>query len=114
MNIMKQVDVLELMKVNVCRSNVYEPGDIQVELEALEKGKVIVVDEDELKKLNEVLTDKCQSFEARDSKVNKYIEEFVARMCSEWHRMGLLVIEDVKEAPSDPYKEAKDLVKHVR
>jgi hypothetical protein len=115
MNIMKHVDVLDLIKINVFRPNVYQPGQLEVSLEALEKDKVVVIDEDELKRLNELLTDKCREFEdARDPKVTKYIEEFVARMCSEWHRLGLLEIEEVPEGSKDPYQDAKEMFKHVK
>lgn len=115
MQVMNHVDILELIKINVFRPNVYKAGDIQVELEALEKGKVVVVDEDEIKKLNEALTHKCKEFEdARDPKVANYIKEFVGRMCSDWHRMGLLVLEDAPTTPDDPYKKAKEMFKNVR
>lgn len=110
MEVLKHVDILELITINVFRPNIYKAGDIHVELEALEKGKVVVVDEDELLKLNEALTNKCQEFnDAREPKVAKYIEEFVARMCSDWHRMGLLIIEDAPDTPDDPYKKAKEM-----
>ena len=115
MSVINHVDILELIKIIVFRPNIYQAGAFQVELEALEKGKRVVVDEDELVKLNEILTHKSQQFDdARDPKITKYIEEFVARMCSEWHRMGLLMLEDIPNAPDDPYQKAKEQLKHVR
>ena len=115
MQIMNHVDILELIKISVFRPNVYRPGEFQVSLEALEKGKQVVVDENALKSLNEILTQKCKEFDdARDPKVAKYIEEFVAKLCSDWHRIGLLVIDNMSEAPQDPYEKAKKMLENKR
>lgn len=111
MDIMKHVDVLDLIKINVYRPNIFKPTEFQVDLECLEKDKQVVVDEDELQTLNRILTEKCREFEdARDPRVVGYIEEFVGKMCQEWHTAGLLVIEEIKDTPKDPYKEAKESV----
>jgi hypothetical protein len=107
-NIMKHVDILELMRIHVYRPNPFLPGAFQVDLESLDKTKQVVLDERASKKLNEIIVEKCKQFnDARDPRVTSYIEEFVAKMCSEWHRAGLLVLDDIPEASSDPYAEVK-------
>jgi hypothetical protein len=106
--ILKHVDVLDLIKVEVFTPNIYKPGDIQVDLVALEKDKRVVIDDSALKSLNQTLYERCQQFEdARDPKVKEYIKEFVGRMCSEWHRNGLLEIEDIPEGVTDHYEDAR-------
>jgi hypothetical protein len=102
MDIIKYVDILEFIDI-VLTINPLNPKDIEVNLEAVEKGKHVVVDADALKTLNGLLTNKCKEFEARDPKTKTYIKEFVAKMCSEWHRHGLLVIENIPDAEEDPY-----------
>lgn len=112
MDVMKHVDILELVKIDVYRPNIYKPGEIAVKLIPFDKSKQVVVDPDELRQLEEKITEKCQQFDdARDPRVGKYIEEFVGRICSDWHRMGLLLLEDIPDAPEDPYAEAKKNVK---
>lgn len=112
--IMNHVDIAELVKVHVYRPNVYKPGILNVSLEPLEEGKRVIIDEDAKKTLDRVLTEKCQEFEdARDPKVAKYIEEFVSRMIIEWHRNGLMIIEDIPDAPDDPYAAARNKFKHL-
>jgi len=112
MQIMNHVDILELIKITVFRPNVYKPTEFQIDLQPLDQNKRVVVDSHELQSLNHILLEKCQQFDnARDPKVAKYMEEFVAKMCSEWHRMGLLILEDIPEAAKDPYYTAKELVR---
>lgn len=108
MDILKHVDILDLITITVYNPNLLNPREIQVDLKAIEEGKHVVVDEDSLVKLNEILTEKCKEFKnIKDPKIRKYIEEFVGRMCSEWHRHGLLIIEDIPEAPEDPYEKIR-------
>jgi len=111
MQILKHVDVLDLIKIKVYNPSVYVPGAFAVEFEALEKGKVVVVDTNELQKLNRIVTERAQTFEdARDPKVKEFIKEFVGRMCSEWYKVGLLVIDEPSDAPVDHYEQAKKTV----
>ena len=110
MQIMNQVDILDLIKIIVYRPEMLKAGAFQVDLESLDKSKRVVLDEDAVKSLNEIITDKCQQFDdARDPKVAKYIEEFVAKMCSGWHRCGLLELEPIPDEPEDHYKRAKQI-----
>ena len=115
MQIMDHVDILDLIEIQVFRPNIYEVGAFEVSIEALDRTKNVVIDEDELKTLGPIITEKCREFkDAREQKVAEYIKEFVGRMCSEWHRVGLLVLDEVKEGHDDPYKTAKDMFKNVR
>jgi len=114
-NILKNVEINELLQIDIFNSNVYSPGQLEISIESVEKDKRVVIDEDASKKLCEILKHRANTkFEnVRDPKMKKDMEEFVARMCIEWHKNGLLIIEDIPEAPSDPYEEAKQMVKKL-
>lgn len=114
-NILKNVEINELLRIEVFNTNIYDHGQIEINLEAVEKGKRVIIDEDASKKLGEILRDRANDkFDnTRDPKMKKDMEEFVARMCVEWHKNGLLIIEDIPDAPSDPYEEAKEVVKRL-
>jgi len=115
-DILKNVEINELLKIEVFNPNVYKRGEIQVSIEAVEKGKKVIIDEDASRTLEEILKERANNnfADVRDPKMKKDMEEFVARMCVEWHRNGLLIIEDIPDAPSDPYEAAKKALKNVR
>lgn len=108
-NILKNVEINELLKIDIFAPNVYAPGEIEVSIDAVEAGKRVIIDEDASRVLGDILMNRANdSFESvRDPKMKKDMEEFVARMCVEWHRNGLLIIEDLPDNPTDPYEEAK-------
>jgi hypothetical protein len=104
MNILKHVDILSLIEITLINPNPMRPGQFEVQIDAIEKEKQVVIDSGALRAFNNILYEKCQQFDdARDPKVRTYIQEFVSRMCIEWHRNGLLIIEDIPEADEDPY-----------
>ncbi len=111
-NILKNVEINELIKITVFNPNMYSAGQIAITLDAIEEGKRVVIDPDAAMKLNEILKERANNkFESiKDPKMKKDMEEFVARMCIEWHKNGLLIIEDIPDAPSDPFEEAKKAV----
>lgn len=113
-DILKHVEINDLIDIQVFTPNVYKPGDIQVSIEAVEKGKQVIIDVDAARILGEVLKERANNnFEnVRDPKMKKDMEEFVARMCVEWHKNGLLVIENVPDA-QEPYEEAKKAIKNL-
>ena len=112
-NILKNVEINELINIDVFNPNIYSAGQLEISITAVEKGKRVIIDTGATQKLAHILKERANSkFEsARDPKMKKDMEEFIARMCIEWHKHGLLVIEDVPDAPSDPYEEAKALMK---
>lgn len=114
-NILKNVEINELIQIDVFNPVVWSPGQIEVSLQAVEKGKRVVVDPDAMETLGVVLKERANDkFEsARDPKMKKDMEEFVARMCIEWHKNGMLIIEEIPDAPSDPYEEAKKAVEKL-
>ena len=114
-NILKNVEINELINIDVFNPNIYNTGAFEVNIEAVEKGKRVVIDTASMQKLGHILKERAnKNFESvRDPKMKKDMEEFVARMCIEWHKHGLLIIEDIPEAPSDPYEEAKAMVKKL-
>lgn len=106
MDIIKHVDILELIRIHVFRGEPSrkDPLPYMVEIEPLDKTKKIVFDEKALEVLNRKLTEKAQTFEdGRDPRIKDYIQEFVGRMVSELARNGLVGLEDIGDAPEDPY-----------
>ena len=116
MSVLNNVEILDLINIHVYNPNVFVPGEIRVDFQPIEKGKRVVIDSDAVKTLEEILKERANDKfdDARDPKVKKDIEEFVGRMCIEWHKSGLLLIEDVPDAPSDPYEQAKKMLSHGR
>jgi hypothetical protein len=106
---MNHVDILDLIKINV---NQLFNGEVTVDLECLEQGKQVVLDEDALKYLNNVLTEKAKNMSISNPNTLQYIKEFVGRMLSELSRNGLVVLEEISDTPQDPYRTAKNLYKN--
>ena len=104
MNIMDHVDVLDLIRINVIQPNIMDKGAFQIDLVALAPDKRVIVDPDALAVLEARLLEKTQEFKSiKDPRLVRYIKEFTGKMCSAWHRNGLLVLEDIPEASDDPY-----------
>ena len=104
MDIMKHVDVLDLVTVKLYMPR---PGFIAVDVRCHDEDKQVVFDPDALKKLNEVITEKVKGLDPRHPNVGGYIKEFVGKMLSELYRSGLAVIEDIPESKEDPYEEIR-------
>lgn len=106
MEILKNVDILELVTIHVYRGDPThdDPMPYRVMIESLDKGKKVVFDEKALQTMNYHLTEKAQQFQdGRDPRVKDYIQEFVGRMVSELAKNGLVVLEDVGDEKEDPY-----------
>ena len=103
--IMKHVDILELIRIHVFR--IPNTPKFEVEIECIERDKNLVFDEDALRVMNHKITEKAAQFEARDPRAKNYIEEFVARLTSELHRNGLVELEEVPESAPDPYADMR-------
>lgn len=103
--IMKHVDILELIRVHVFR--VPNTARFEVEIESIDKNKNVVFDEDALRIMNQKITEKAAQFEARDPRAKHYIEEYVARLTGELHRNGLMELEEVPDEASDPYADLR-------
>lgn len=112
MEILKHVDILDLIRVHVLPERFYDrhTGKFTVLLESVDPHKQVVIDEKASATLNEEVVKRASTFEARDPRAAKFIEEFVSRMVSELYRNGLVVLEDVQDAPSDPYQAAKEQI----
>jgi hypothetical protein len=105
-DILKKVDILDRIKLRVVE---VAPGHFGVAVEALEKNKNVIFDTDALKILNEQVTHRARSMNSRDPNTRGFIEEFVGRMISEMYRVGLVELEDIKDAPDDPYRDLRKL-----
>jgi hypothetical protein len=103
--IMKHIDVLELIRIHVFR--IPNTPRFEVEIESIDKNKNVVFDEDALRIMNQKITERAAQFEARDPRAKTYIEEFIARLTSELHRNGLMELEEISDEPSDPYADLR-------
>jgi hypothetical protein len=108
-HVMSHVNIAELVSVTAIRMPC--TGHFSVDVIPLDATKRIVFDESALKTMNDTISEKAAQFDARDPKAPKYIEEFVSRLLPEFDRLGLVMIEDIGEAPSDPYKSIREKFK---
>lgn len=108
-NILTNVDISDLITVNVYKGNPL-PGDpcpLTVTVDPIDQTKRVVFDTDALKTMNAKLTEKIRGSDPKNPNTAQYIKEYVTKMVSGFYKNGLLIIEDMPEAPDDPYKEAK-------
>jgi hypothetical protein len=106
MDILKNVDILELVRIYVYPGEPTreDPMPYRVEIQSIDPKKKVVFDEKALSVLNHRLTERAQEFDdGRDPRVVDYIKEFVGRMLSELSRNGLVVLDDISDEPEDPY-----------
>jgi hypothetical protein len=108
-DVMNHVNISELMNITAFR--VGQTGKFVVDIRCLDPDKKVVIDPKALETMNNKITERAAQFEARDPKAKTYIEEFVSRMLPELHRVGLLEIVDIPDAPADPYAEFKKAMK---
>lgn len=108
-DILKSVDILDLIKVKVYKSKPTseDPSPVRVVIETIEKTKKVIFDESALDILNKKLSERVATMSYYDPKTLGYIEEFAGRMVSELYRHGLVELEDIPEASGDPYGEVK-------
>lgn len=108
-DILKNVEFLDLVRIHVLRGHPV-PGDLypfRVEFEPLDKSKRVVFDESEFRTMNQVLSEKATQFHPNDPRFKGYIEEFAGRLASELYRNGLAELEEIPDAPSDPYADLR-------
>lgn len=105
MQVMNKVDILDLVHIHVFR--IPNTARFEVQIEAIEKNKNVIFDEDALKIMNQKITEKAAQFEARDPRAKDYIQEFVGRMTSELYRNGLVALDIVTDEPDDPYADIR-------
>lgn len=105
LNIMNHVSILDLVNIHVLR--IPNTAMFEINIESLDKDKQFVIDPDALRILNQKLTEKVSVLEVNDPKARYYMEEFTAKMISELHKNGLAMLEDIPDAPKDPYAEVK-------
>lgn len=112
-NILKNVDFLDLVRIHVYPGQPH-PTDrhpFRIEFESVDKTKRVVFDESSIRKMNEILTEKASQFHPSDPRVRGYLEEFAGRLASELYRNGLVELDDIPDAPDDPYTQAKKSVR---
>lgn len=108
-NLLDNVGFLDRVRIHVYPGKP-NPGDnypFRVEFESLDNTKKVVFDESSLKRMNEILTEKASQFHPTDPRLRGYIEEFVGRLTTELYRNGLVALEEIPDAPDDPYASVK-------
>jgi len=98
---MESVDILDRIHIIVFQ---HTAGHFDVTFECREKDKQIVLDSKALATMEQKVMDLCRDKNAADPNTRGYIEEYIGRLLTEYHKLGLAVIEDVPDAPSDPYQ----------
>lgn len=104
-----RVDILDLVDIKVFPGmpTQADPAPIRVEVTAIDRTKNVIFDTDALRVMNQRITERARELDIRDSRLMRYVEEFVGRLISELGRHDLVVLEDAKESPDDPYVEAR-------
>jgi len=102
-NIMNHVDFLDLVKITVTRFP--NSGQFKVFVEAIEKNKKVIFDEDALRTMNNKITEVCKEkkLSALDPNTVGYIKEFIEKLVSELARHGLIELVEYEDQPDDPY-----------
>jgi len=100
MNIMKKVDILDLINIEI---SVDAMGHLHVDFVSLDMAKQVIIDTQAMEVLNKTLTEKVVGKSPKDPNVIGYVKEFVGKMVSELYRNGLILLEDIPEAHDDPY-----------
>lgn len=95
------VNIAELLTISAL--NRPGTGEFVVDIVPLDKEKRFIMDPKASATMNEKITEKCRTLDARDPRTKLYIEEMVSRLVTELHRVGLCDLEDVPEM-EDPYK----------
>jgi hypothetical protein len=111
-NILKNVDIADLVVVNVFKGQPtpLDKNPFVVTVDPIDQTKKVQFDSSALAVLNTKLTEKVKGANAQDPNTVGYMKEFVTKMVSEFYRNGLIEIVDVPEAAEDPYAEAKKLI----
>ena len=111
MQILKNVDILDLVRIHIFRGQPTkgDPLPYRIEIQSIDESKRVIFDESALKVLNHRLTENVQKFDdGRDPRVRDYIEEFVGRMLTELYRNGLVELEEIPDSPDDPYADVRN------
>ena len=110
-NIMNRVDIADLITVKAFTPNAFRLDKIDIDIQPVEPNKKVVIDCDALTRYNQIVTQKAQELCRKGlkdySKLRMFLEEMTLRMCSEWHRNGLLILEELPDGPEDPYAESR-------
>jgi len=112
-NIMKNIDLLDLVVVNVFKGvpSREDPFPLVISIDPLEQHKRFVIDSSAQEMLNNKLTQKLRGSDPRNPNTITYAKEFVSKMISELHRSGLCFLEDIPDAKDDPYSDLRKLLK---
>jgi hypothetical protein len=108
---LKHVDIVDRVRVHILQPS---PGNFEVQLECIEPDMNVVFDGKALETFNNIITEKCSQMSAKDPKTKMYIQEFVTKAVSEFHRNGLVDIVKAPKAVDDHYKQLRKKYENMR
>lgn len=97
---MDSIPLLDRVDIHIFQPH---PGHFNVDFVCKEANKQLTFDPKALSTLQEKVYEKAKDKPANDANTRGYIEEYVGRLITEYHKHGLCVIEDIPDAPDDPY-----------
>jgi hypothetical protein len=106
MDIMKQVDIMDLITIE---ATVDRYGHLFIDFVSLDQTKRVVMDESVSRKIEDFVTSKTLGKSKGDTKILDYVKEYAGKMASESYKNGLLVLEDIPDEPEDPYAKHRKL-----
>lgn len=114
-NPLKHIDILDLVTIDLYHTGVATmPGHVSVSFTPLEVTKRVIFDESAKKVLEEKILERAANKDLKDPKIANYIKEFAGRMLSELYKNGLVLLEEIPDAPNDPYWQVKQQLKNTR
>lgn len=106
MDIMKHVDILDLVEVVIVVDNY---GSMSIDFLCREPNKRVVIDENAKIKIERDIASKLVGKSKNDENALGYAKEFAGKMLSALYQNGLVELEDIPEAPDDPYKSLRNV-----
>ncbi len=100
-DIMNHVDILDQVKVIVTQPM---PGNFAISFEPYDVTKQVIIDSSAHEAMNQQITEKAGGRSAKDPNTVEYIKEFAGKLLSELFRTQLAILEEIKDAPKDPYE----------
>src|SRR3990167_10752782 len=108
-DILKNVDILDLINISVEKGQLQNLGKLNVNITPIDNTKQFFIDEKVKKTLEEEVCKRSGGLPISDTKTLIFVEEFVAKMISELYRHDLCGLENIPEPNEDPYKDLRKI-----
>ena len=110
-NILKNVDILDLVNIIVQRDYNSTIGKFNISIVPLDETKRFYIDSFSKKVLEDKILERTSNLSVFDDKTKFAIQEFAGRYISEIYKHELCGLEDIPEAKDDPYADLRKKVK---